>query len=125
MIPPRDAQTALARHPMETDTSVAATELVLYVTYITWNIRSCLLMYISVKRSSARMESGLRFKTVAATRATVAPRAEPSARGRAEGVLRMGLEWYFDQSPAGTTGATWNDPTSTNLLTVLQNSAEY
>lgn len=71
------------------------------------------------------MESGLRFKTVAETRATVAPRAEPSARGRAEGVLTMGLEWYFGQSPTGTTGATWNDPTSTNLLVLFWNPAEY
>lgn len=31
MIPPKGAQTALARHPTETDTSVAATEPVLYV----------------------------------------------------------------------------------------------
>lgn len=71
------------------------------------------------------MESGLRFKTVAAARATVAPRVEPSARGRAEGVLRMGLEWYFDQSPPEITEATWNDPTSTNLLAGFRNSAQY
>lgn len=82
-------------------------------------------MNIFVARSSARMESGLRSKTVAAARATVAPRAEPSARGRAEGVLSMGMEWYFGQSPAGTTEATWNDPTSTNLLAVFRNSAQY
>lgn len=71
------------------------------------------------------MESGLRLKTVARARATVELRVEPSARGRAEGVLTMGLEWYFGQSPAGTTEATWNDPTSTNLLVMFRNSTQY
>ncbi|CAI7589113.1 unnamed protein product [Penicillium viridicatum] len=35
MTPPKDAQTALARHPTETDTSAAATDPVFYVN-ISW-----------------------------------------------------------------------------------------
>lgn len=92
MIPPKDVQTALANHPTETDTSAVATGPALYVNISKLKTRSCLLMFISVKRSSAKVESGQRFKTVAGTRATVAPRAEPNARMRTVNVLTMGLE---------------------------------
>lgn len=57
------------------------------------NSVSCLLMYIFVKRSSAKVESGQRFKTATQTRATVAPRAELNARMRTASVLTMGLDW--------------------------------
>lgn len=50
MIPPKGAQTALARHPTETDTSVAATEPVLYVNMCWLNQIMFVLMYISVKK---------------------------------------------------------------------------
>jgi uncharacterized protein YhjY with autotransporter beta-barrel domain len=77
-----------------------------------------------VNRLSAKVESGQRFKTAAGVPATVVSRAEPNARGIGC-MMTMGLEWYFDQCPAGTMEAAWNDSTSSKLLAVFWNSARY
>lgn len=100
----KDVQTALARPPTETDTSAVVTGPVL---------------------SSAKAESGQRFKIVAGLLAAVLARGEPDARMRTGCVLTMGLQWYFGQSPTGTMEAAWNDSTSSNLLAVFRNSAQY
>jgi hypothetical protein len=76
------------------------------LTYPGWNIRSYLLTCIPVKRSSARVVGGGRFETVVEAHATVATTVEPCVRMRTASVLPIGLQWFVDQSPAGTIGPT-------------------
>lgn len=121
-IPSKDVQTALASLPTETDTSAVVTGPGLYVNIPRLKYQTLFANMYSLNRSSAKVESGQKFKTVAGARAAVASRAEPNVRRR----TGCGDNEVNGILANRTMEAAWNDSTSTTrLLAVFWNLTQY